>query len=108
MKVEPIDNLLRRPIQGHVEFRTQQLRSIEANLAGDHADAFDLNVEDVVDTNNGVARLTLSSQAAVKDKDGNSKSVNLLVQQVYSKSGILPLALDTFSSKHSFGRVRRD
>lgn len=101
VKVSPRIDFLGMRIQGHVELRTQQVRSVEANLAGDRADAFDLSVEGAADTKNGVARLRLSSGAAVKDQNGNSKSVSLLVQQVHSNSGVLPLALDPFTPKHT-------
>lgn len=105
VKVEPTGNLLGMPIEGHVAFRTQQVRSVEANLAGDRADAFDLSVEGATDTKNGVARIVLSSQAAVKDQDGKTKTVSMLVQQVYSNSGVLPLALDTFTPKSMIAGV---
>ncbi|MBP2461837.1 MULTISPECIES: hypothetical protein [unclassified Rhizobium] len=103
VEVEPIASLLgEMPIQGHVEFRTQQIASIEANLAGDRADAFDLRAEDATGTKSGVARIILSSQAAVRDKEGKSKTIPLLVQQVYSRSGVFPLALSPFIPKHTF------
>ncbi len=106
LTVEPNEvDLLGKPVQGHVEFRTQQLRSVEANLTDDRVDAFDLDVEDTPGLSSGVMRLMLSSKAAVKDKDGHGKTVNLLVQQCYSRRGVLPLVLDGFKSKHSIKDV---
>ncbi len=98
--VQPKINLLGKPVEGHVEFRTQQVHSVATNLADGRVDAFDITVEDPTNTQFGKARLVLSSQAAVRDGDGKSPVLSLLIQQVYSRSGVLPLALGTFSVEH--------
>jgi hypothetical protein len=97
--VKPELSLLKLEIEGHVEFRTQQLLPIEANLSGDRASVFDLEIQPAADTQSGVARVRLTSQAAVT-KDGEEKpSVSVLVQQVQSKTGVLPLTLADYQPR---------
>lgn len=97
--VKPELILLGMQVEGHVEFRTQQVHAIEVNLSGDRASVFDLEVQQVTDSASGIARVRLSSQATVT-KDGEEKrSVSVLVQQVQSKTGVLPLTLADYRPK---------
>ncbi|MBB3967331.1 hypothetical protein [Rhizobium metallidurans] len=92
VRIVPTIDLLGSPVVAHIEFRTQNIRSIEANLTADRIDAFQLSATSTPGLKSGIVRLTLSSDVAVDP----SKTVDLLVQQVYSKTGNLPLTLENF------------
>lgn len=90
----PREAIFPNPLGQVCHLRTQQRRIAEANIADpERRAAFSAEIRQAAETQHGVCRLWLTTQAAANSED-NDRNVGVLVEPLKSARGNLPLNVD--------------